>query len=324
MGTEERVKLELCAVKLCRDAVILSCQRMNLAEYPQTFLAGVHDGTAPRMIGRVIGAGFKAYILRTGFAQQCLDSPLHGEKLHTSAVCAERQHALFPCKPAVAAGQINPAQFIQADGLIVIVIVARQDLQHGRKRCGAHNGGIFPQRIADPHRNPQGRIGRKTDLIIINRRNKRIGDNFAVARGAAYLPEPALKLLFRRVAAQCGLAAHQRSGDPVIAIKAGDFFRQIGHALDVTAPGGDSDLVSLHLELQLFQDPNHFRLRDIGAQEAVYFVRLQLQNPGLRYCVENVDDAVQYFSRAQQFHQLTGPVDCRERIHWIQALFKLG
>ena len=92
--------------------------------------------------------------------------------------------------------------------------------------------------------------------------------------------------------------------------------------LYIRAEGRNDDFIALHLELQVGQDFNHLLLRDVGAQEAVGPVCIQVDSGRLVVGVVHVDDAVHYFAGSQQLDQLAGTHHCRQTVLCIQAFFK--
>ena len=151
-----------------------------------------------------------------------------------------------------------------------------------------------------------------------------VGDDLIMAKAAAHGAQLALQLLLLRVTAQGGLAPHEGGGNVVVAVETGHFLGQIGHPLHIAAPGGHSDLIAVHLEVQLAQDTDHLVSGYISTQQGVDLFRLEGQDGGLGNMVENVDDAIHHLAGAQHLYQLTGAVDGGQGVQGIKALFKLG
>ena len=84
------------------------------------------------------------------------------------------------------------------------------------------------------------------------------------------------------------------------------------------------DGVALHLEVQSFQNPDHFLTGNIGAQQAVDLLRLQLHGDGVGVLGDDVHHALHHFAGAQQLHQLAGPLHGLQGVHGVQTLFVAG
>ena len=84
------------------------------------------------------------------------------------------------------------------------------------------------------------------------------------------------------------------------------------------------DGVALHLEVQRLQDPYHFLTGNVGAQQAVDLLRLQLHGDGIGVLGDDVHHALHHFAGAQQFHQLAGPLHGFQGVHGVQTLFVAG
>ena len=100
----------------------------------------------------------------------------------------------------------------------------------------------------------------KSPIICLYGPPGRVGDDLAVAERAGHGADAALRLLRVGVAAAGGLAAHERAGDVVVAVEAGDLFGDVGVVLHVAAPGRDDDRVAVELEAEREQDAAHLRL----------------------------------------------------------------
>ena len=84
------------------------------------------------------------------------------------------------------------------------------------------------------------------------------------------------------------------------------------------------DGVALHLEVQSFQNPDHFLTGNIGAQQAVDLLRLQLHGDGVGVLGDDVHHALHHFAGAQQLHQLAGSLHGLHGVHGVKALFIAG
>ena len=84
------------------------------------------------------------------------------------------------------------------------------------------------------------------------------------------------------------------------------------------------DGVALHCKVQGFQDPDHFLTGNIGAQQAVDLLRLQLHSDGVGVLGDDVHHALHHFAGAQQLHQLAGPLHGFQGVHGVQTLFIAG
>lgn len=77
---------------------------------------------------------------------------------------------------------------------------------------------------------------RHTDLIVVRRADERVGDDLVVAERAAGLAERAVKELLLAEAAARRLAAHERAGNVVVAVEAGDLLGNVAVVLHIAAP----------------------------------------------------------------------------------------
>ena len=298
---------------------------MDLTQYAQTAVPSVHVGHPARVVGGVGYTGhLKVDILHPQILQNSLHSSLQSVEIHILAVDAHGQHLVFYRQAVVAAGQVDPGHLVKAHILVTVVVVPGQSLQHGGEHRGAHDGGVLAQWVEDLEALPPGIVFRPADFVVASGGDKGVGDDLVIAHGTAQRAQLALQQLLLREPAQGGLAPHQSGGDVVVAMEPGHLFGQIGHTDDVAPPGGDGDLVAIHLEVQLLQNGNHLGLGNVGTQQAVDLFGLQLEDTGLGHIVQNVDGAVQHLAGPQQLHQLTGPVDGGQGVQRVQALFKLG
>ena len=298
---------------------------MDLTKHAHLLAVDQHLGTAAWVVGGIGDLrGLKGDVRRPDLSQDGLHRPLQGKEVHSFAVSAQREHLLLHRQAVGPAREIDAAHLIQLGALVAEVVVPGQDLQHGGEHRGAHDGGILPQRVEDLEGLAAGIVRSPADLVVVGGGNEGVGDDLVIAACTAHRPQGALQLLLRGVAAPGGLAPHEGGGDVVVAVEPGHLLGQIGHGLHVGTPGGHGDLVSLHLEVQLLQDGHHLLGGDVGAQQGVDLLRLQLEHPGLRDVVEDVDDAVHHLAGPQQLHQLTGPLHGGEGVQGVQALLILG
>ena len=260
-----------------------------------------------------------------------LDGPLHGVEVHVLAVGAQGEHLGLVGQAVLPAGQIDPGQLIEPGGLVAVVVVAGEDIQHGGQGGGAHDGGVLPQRVEDLEALAGGVVAGPADLVIAGGGDEGVGDDLVIPEGAAERAQPVFQLLLGGVAAQGGLAPHKGDGDVVVPVEPGHLLGQIGDALHVGAPGGDDhvggavgEVVLLGVDLHPLQIFVLLRGGDVGTQQGIHPLRIHADGAGLGYVVEDVDDAVHHLAGSQQLHQLAGPLDGGEGVHGIQALFELG
>ena len=270
-------------------------------------------------------------VLGPDLLQNGLDGTLHGVEVHILAIGAHGQDLPLIGQAVLAAGEIDAAHLVELGGLVAVVVVPGQDLQHGGKHRGAHDRGVLAQGVEDLKALPGGVIRRPEDLVVIGGGDKGIGDDLIIPAGAAHAAQGLLQLLSGGIAAQGGLAQHQGGGDVVVAVEPGHFFRQVGNAHHVGTPGGDDHLGGAIGEVLFrcadvypLQIPVHIHRVDIGSQQGIDPVRIHGDGAGLGHIVEDINDPVQNLTGPQQLHQLTGPVDGGEGVHGIQAFFKLG
>ena len=275
------------------------------------------------MIGGILAVRQEPDVFNPQLLQNGLHSALEGKEVHTVAVSAQRQHLGLVGK-AVGPLEVHPAQFIELGGLVAEVVVPGQDLQHGGQSGGAHDGGVLAQGVQNFQRIPQGGILGQVDLIIIGGADEGVGDDLVVPGGAAHAAQQVFRLLDIREATAGGETVGEGVGDVVVAVEPGYLLGDVGVVLHIGPPGGNMDGVALHLEVQSFQNPDHFLTGNIGAQQAVDLLRLQLHGDGVGVLGDDVHDAVHHLAGAQQLHQLAGPLHGFQGVHGVQALFIAG
>ena len=248
-GGEQFAEPQLRRVELRVHAVVRRGERMDLAEHAQQLAAGVDFRAAAGVIGRIVVLRLKRHVRYAQTSEDALDRALELEEVHAAAVAAEAQQ-LRLVGHAVRAGEVDLADLVETHGLVAVVIVAREDLEHGRQDGRAHDGGVLAERVEDLHGIAQRGVCRQTDLVVVRRADERVGDDLAVAERAGHGADAALRLLRVGVAAAGGLAAHERAGDVVVAVEAGDLFGDVGVVLHIAAPGRDDDRVAVELEAE--------------------------------------------------------------------------
>ena len=275
------------------------------------------------MIGGILAVRQEPDVFDSQLLQNGLHGALEGKEVHTVAVSAQRQHLGLVGK-AVGPLEVHPAQFIELGGLVAEVVVPGQDLQHGGQGGSAHDGGVLAQGVQNFQRIPQGGILGQVDLIIIGGADEGVGDDLVVPGGAAHAAQQVFRLLDIREATAGGETVGEGVGDVVVAVEPGYLLGNVGVVLHIGPPGGNMDGVALHLEVQSFQNPDHFLTGNIGAQQAVDLLRLQLHGDGVGVLGDDVHHALHHFAGAQQLHQLAGPLHGLQSVHGVQTLFIAG
>ena len=296
---------------------------MDLTEHTQLTLAGIDFCAATGVIGGVIPAGNKRYVRDAQLAQHGLDRALEAKEIDAVAVSAHGEELRLVGK-TVLARQVDLAKLIKARALVAEAVVAADDLKHARQDRRAHDGGILAERVEDPEAAAQRRILRHADLVVIGGADEGIGDDLVVTERADGAADAALKFLRLGEAAACGLAAHERVGDPVVAVEAGDLLGNVGVVLHVAAPGGNDDAVAVKRKAEGEQDLAHEALVQLGAEQAVDLLRLQLDDRRLFVFGDDVHHAVDHLAAAKLFHELAGALDRAERVHHVKTLFIAG
>ena len=205
----------------------------------------------------------------------------------------------------------------------MVGIVPAQDLQHGGQGNGPHNGGVLAQGILDLHGIAQDAVRGQPDLVEHRGGHEGVGDDLAVAHGPAKGTGLGLQLHLSGVA-PLGRGLELGDGDLVVAVGSSHFLSDIRHADQVRPEGGHQDVVPFHRDLQQVQIVDHILPGNVGAQQAVDLLRLQLYGPGLGHIVDDIDHAVQHIAAGKLLHQLTGPLHSGNRQHGVQMLFELA
>ena len=293
---------------------------MDLAEYAQLDLAGVDLRAAAGVVGGVVGASLKADVFDAARLEDRLDAALEREEVHIVAVGAEGEELRLVGK-AVGARQVDLAQLVEPHGLVAVVVVAGDDLQHGGEDGGAHDGGVLAQRVEDLERAAQRGVRRHTDLIVVGRADERVGDDLVVAEGAAGRAERAVEALRLRKAAARRFAAHERAGNVVVAVEAGDLLGDVAVMLHVAAPAGDENVVAVQFKAEGEENFAHQALGQVGAEEGVDLLRLELDDRGGLVLRDHVQHAVHDLAAAEQLDELAGALHGLHGVHRVEALF---
>ena len=146
-------------------------------------------------------------------------------------------------------------------------------------------------------------------MVEAGRRDKGIGDDFAVAQSPAQLAGLGLQAHFPAVAALGGGAPEGGGGNLVVSVQSAHLLGDVRREVQIRPPGGNVDGAPLHRDLQAAEVSSHVRLGDVRTQQAVDPVRLQLQLLRLRHVMDDVDDPVQHVAAGQRLHQLARPLD---------------
>lgn len=108
--------------------------------------------------------------------EQRVDLALEREEILMLAIRAE-DHALRLVRQLLALDrQIDLADLIELDALVLERIVAGEDIQHTRQNDRAHDGGILAERIDELDRFAKRTIRRKADGVERGRGDEGIGD----------------------------------------------------------------------------------------------------------------------------------------------------
>ena len=247
---------------------------MDLPHHADVLLPGPHTRAAAGVVGRVVPTGVEGHVPGPHRFQNGLHRALDGKEIHSGAVTAQGEELGLHRQPVRPARQIDLTQLVELHVPVAVVVIALEHLQHGRQGGGAHDGGVLPQGVEYAHTLPQGLVRWPADLVVGGGGDKGVGDDLAVAAGAAHLSQAVLHLLVGRIPPLGGLSPHEGGGDVVVTVEPGHLFGQVGHPAHVAPPGGDGHPVPLHTKAQLFQDADHLILRHIGAQQGVDLVRL--------------------------------------------------
>ena len=94
--------------------------------------------------------------------------------------------------------------------------------------------------------------------------------------------------------------------------------------LHVRAPGGDIDGVALEGEAEAQEDVAHGGLVDVGAEQGVDLLGLELDGGLLEFVRADVDDALHHLARAEQLDELAGALHGGVGVLGVEALFIAG
>ena len=253
-----------------------------------------------------------------------LDLSLQGEEVRTLAVGTQNQTLGLCGKHLTLYGEVDLCQLIELDIIVMVVIVSAENGEHGGQGYGTHDGGVLTQRVLNDQSVPQGRILGQTDHVKDVGRDEGIAEDLAVAKTAA---QRACQILLHHssgVATLCGFGTEGGGGDHIIAIESAYLLCNICHDLQIGTEGGNVDGSALYGDLQTAEIFYHVGLGNVGAEEGIDPLNLQLHSTGLGDIVEDIDHAIHDFSGAQKLYQLTGTVDGRDGKHGINVLLKLA
>ena len=296
---------------------------MHLTHHAHVHAVDAHLGAAAGMVAGVVLHGGVFRFLQPQTGEDGFQLALQGEEGLAGAVGAENQHLRLLGQRLTGHRQIDFRQLVELHGLVMVGVVPGEDFQHGGQGDGAHDGGVLAQRILDAQSVAQGRIGGQPDLIENGGGDEGIGDDLAVAHGAAQGSGLGFQLHHRGIAA-LGRGLEGGSGNLVVAVGTTHFLGDIRHQVQVGTEGGNENGVALHGNFQPVQVLDHVLLGDIGTQQPVDFLRLQRQRLFLRDIVDDIDGAVQHIAAAQHLHKLAGTLHGRDGHHGVKALFKFA
>ena len=220
---------------------------MNLAQNPQESIAAPDFGAAAGVIGGVLPLRRIPDAGNAQAIQDCLHRTLQGEKVHIRAIGTKREHlwlvseAVWPC-------EVGAAQLVELGGLVSVVVVPGQNLQHRGQRGRPHDGSVLSQGIENPQRIAQGRVRGQMDLVVIRGADEGIGDDLVIARRAAQSADGILRLLDGGEAAAGIHAGGEGAWNPVVAVETGHLLRNIGVVLHIGTPRGDVYLIAVQLK----------------------------------------------------------------------------
>ena len=232
---EQNLEAQFCAVEFTVDAVICHDAGINLAKCSEAVLAKIYLGAASGMVGRILRI---LHIFRVGDAetvQKSLHPAFDGEEVHFITVGSHAQDLRFVGK-TVFTLEVCAAQFVETDIFVAVIIVSCQDLQHGRQDRCTHDGSILAQRVENLDAVTQGRICRQTDLVVIRRANKGVGDDFVHAKITADCASETAGLLDLRITAATGVAGGELGRDLIISVEAGNFLCDVRIVSHIASP----------------------------------------------------------------------------------------
>ena len=290
-----------------------------------TQLHAIHGdlGATAGMEGGVVGYGGVDSLLHTQRGEQRLQLTLHSKEAFLGAVCAQQQHLGFCGKCIALLRQIDLCYLIELGGLVVIGVVAAQDLQHGGDSDGTHNGSVLAQGVLNPQRIANGGLCRDANVVENSRGNEGVGDDLTVAHSPALLAQLGLNNHFLAVAA-LGSGLESGGGDLIVAVESCHFFGNIGHQVQVGAERRNMNGATLHFNLQALQVADHILFGNVGAQQLVDLLGLQLQGLGLGNIVQHINGAIQHITGTQHLNQFAGALYSRQGHHRIDVLFELA
>ena len=279
------------------------------------------------MIARVVLHGAVLDVRDEQRVAELLDGALERVEVHVLAVGAEGEH-LRLVGQAVGALEVDLRELVDLRGLVAVVPVAREHLEHAGQGGGAHAAGVLAERVEDADGVAALVIGGQADEIPDRGAVERIGDDAVVAAGTADSAKMALGGLLGREPAGLGAGVlHHRAGDVVEAVYARDFLCKVVLRVlrvDVETPARDGDGVALHAEAELAQDVAHGVAVDVGAEYPVHAVHIQLAHQRLGGSGEAVNIAVHDLAGAQQLDQLAGAIDRYLGEVGVEALLVVG
>ena len=205
-----------------------------------------------------------------------------------------------------------------------MVVVARDDLQHGGENGRAHDGGVFPEGVEDAQAVAARIVLRHTDLVVVAGADEGIGNDLVKPEGTAGLTQLPLAELNRAEAAAAGQTARKARGQLVVAVEAGDLLREIGVVLHVAAPGGNQHRVPVKAETEVSENLAHRALVNVGAEQAVDPGRFQLHGSLRLLSGIDVDDALHDLAAAEQLYELTGALYGGQGVLRVKPLFVAG
>ena len=294
---------------------------MDLTHVAKLGAIDADGSTASGVIGGIGANGSIACLGQAQSVQNGIQLALQREEGFAGTVGAQNKHFGLFGELLAFYGQIYLGDLVELCCLVVVRIVSAQNIQHGGHSNGAHDGSIFAQRILNLERFAQRRFGRKSDLIENGGRNEGVCDDLTVAQAAAkcagfvfHKHEGAVSTLSR------GLEG--RSGDGIVAVGTTNFFRDIGHQIQVGTERGNKNGVAIHFNLQQVQVLDHIFFADVGTKKLIDLFGLQGQGLSLRNIVDDINDAIQHIAAFQHFNKLAGTLNCRHGHHGIQILFE--
>ena len=295
---------------------------VDLAERAEARIARPHRGAAAGMERGGLRVGGEAHVRRAGGAQQRLHRALEREEVHIAAVSAEREHGALVGQHLAGLLLVHGRHFIELRFHVAAAEVRGQHAEHGGQRRRAHDARILAERIEDAVVIAQRGVGGYLDLIKARRADERIRHDLGIAHGAAGRAELPDKERLFAVAALRGCAADVGGFDLIVAPEAGALLGDVGEHGAVAAPGGGGERIAVELKAERGERIGHELARDIGAEQGVDALVVQLDERRLRLFGEHVDRTVEHLARAEHFYELARAVDRRDGGEQVEALFK--